>query len=355
MRRLGINGRLVLILTMVALLSGCRWQVGKLPFPTPTPRPTATPTPTPISISSAAASAAEAPAAASFAARVATATADYFAAATDEAADGAAIVGSSLSDSDGDADALAGGVTKARTSLARTREAYRRSEAAVFFVDPDSAEELRAQPDPFGVASPTVENKAIEQLEAALTKLEDLLDGSIDASNAGTLLVEAKSVAAELENLEKGLREMADAWTPQNLANFRAKYFLESPEGAVARIFQGLLAMTGDLLPADLLSEETNSTIDTAARVAAVREIYLGTAEDTEAAVSLHALVQQTSPVQAALTRASIARAAALASVLELSPENESVRSQLAPALQDLTRQLTSAAESLGIVVVSSE
>jgi hypothetical protein len=352
---LAINGQLVLILAMVALLSGCRWQVGKLPFPTPTPSPTATPTPTPISISSAAASAAEAPAAASLAARVATATADYFTAATDEAADGAATVGSSLSDSDGDADALAGGVTRARTSLARTREAYRRSEAAVFFVDPDSAEELRAQPDPFGVASPTVENKAIEQLEAALTKLEDLLDGSIDASNAGTLLVEAKSVAAELESLENGLRSMADAWQTQDPGNFRRKYFLESPEGAVARIFQGLLAMTGDLLPADLLSEETNSAIDTAARVAAVREIYLGTAEDAEAAVSLHALVQQTSPVQAALTRASIARAAALAAVLELSPENESVRSQLAPALQDLTRQLTSAAESLGIVVVSSE
>jgi len=349
-RRLAINGRLVLILAMAAPLSGCRWQVGKSPFPTPTPNPTVTPTPTPISISSAVS-----PEATSLAARVAAAAADYFAAATDEAADGAATVGSSLSDSDGDGDSLADGLSRAKASLARTREAYLKSEAAVFFVDPDSTEELRAQPDPFGAGSPTVENEAIEKLEVALAKLEDLLDGSLDSSKAGALLVEAKSVAAELESLEKGLRAMAGAWQTQDPGNFRTKYFLESPEGAVARIFQGLLAMTGDLLPADLLSEETNSAIDTAARVAAVREIYLGTSEDTEAAVSLHALVQQTSPVQAALTRASIARAAALAAVLELSPENESVRSQLVPALQDLTRQLTSAAESLGIVVVSSE
>ena len=352
-RGFAINSRLILILAAAAVLSGCRWQVGKLPFPTPSP--TATPTPTPISISSVAASSAEAREASSLAARVATAAADYFASSTEEAVDGASALSSSLSVADGDEDSLADGLSRARISLARTREAYRKSEAAVFLVDPDSAEELLAQPDPFGVASPTVENDAIEKLEVALAKLEDLLDGSLDSSKAGALLVEAKSVAAELEGLEKGLRAMAGAWQTQDPANFRAKHFLESPEGAVARIFQGLLAVAGDLLPADLVSEDTNSAIDTAARVAAVREIYLGAAEDAEAVVSLHALVQQASPAQAALTRASIARAVALASVLELSPDNESVAVQLPPALQDVTRQLTAAAQSLGIVVVTSE
>ena len=262
---------------------------------------------------------------------------------------------SSLSDSEGDVDSLAESVARAKTSLSLARQAYRKSEAAVFFVDPDSADELRAQPDPFGVASPTVDNKAIEQLEAALTKLEGLLDGSIDASNAGALLVEAKSVAVELANLEKGLREMAEAWQLQDAANFRSKYFLQSPEGAVARVFQGLLAMTGDLLPSGLVSDEENSSSDTAARMNAVREIYLGTVDEAESDVSLHALVQQASPVQAALTRASIARAVALASVFELSPGNEPVADQLSPALQDVTRQLTAAAQSLGIVVVTGE
>ena len=333
-------------------LVGCRWEVGKLPFPTPTPRPTPTPTPTPVSLSAASV---DEQAVVPLAARVARSVADYFTAATADASQGSGSVKTSLSVPNAGSGDFADRVSRAKDLLAVARQAYRKSEAAVFFVDPDSAEELRAQPDPFGVASPAVDNKAIEKLEAALTKLEDLLDGSIDSSNAGALLVEAKSVAAELANLEKGLREMADAWTPQDLANFRAKYFLESPESAVARIFQGLLAMTGDLLPAGLASDEENSSSDTAARVNAVREIYLGAVDGAESDVSLHALVQQASPVQAALTRASIARAVALASVLELSPGNESVADQLSPALQDVTRQLTAAAQSLGIAVVASE
>jgi len=356
MDSLGRGARLLAVLLTAFALTGCRWEVGKLPFPRPTPSPTATPTPTPtLSVSSAAVSAAGEPEPASLTARVASAAARYFTAATDEAAAEAAAVSSSLCDSEGDVDSLAEGLSRAKTSLSLARQAYRKSEAAVFFVDPDSADELRAQPDPFGAASPTVDNKAIEQLETALTKLEGFLDGPVDASNAGALLVEAKSVAAELANLEKGLREMAEAWQLQDDGNFRSKYFLQSPEGAVARVFQGLLAMTGELLPSGLVSDEVNNSSDTAARMDAVREIYLGTVDGAESDVSLHALVQQASPVQAALTRASIARAVALASVLELSPDNESVADQLSPALQDVTRQLTAAAQSLGIVVVTSE
>ncbi|MFM8885628.1 MAG: hypothetical protein ACKOKC_04340 [Chthoniobacterales bacterium] len=41
--------------------------------------------------------------------------------------------------------------------------------------------------------------------------------------------------------------------------------------------------------------------------------------------------------------------------MFELSPGNEPVADQLSPALQDVTRQLTAAAQSLGIVVVTGE
>jgi hypothetical protein len=41
--------------------------------------------------------------------------------------------------------------------------------------------------------------------------------------------------------------------------------------------------------------------------------------------------------------------------VLEISPDNQNLRKELASSLADVTRQLILAAQSLGIVIVSEE
>lgn len=329
-----------------AALAGCRWEVGKapLPIPTPTPRPSPTPTPAADSVG--------APAVKSLAHKVATANAESFARATSEAVKNATAVRDSLSEAPNDNDALLGALRKAQKYLAAAKQSYLESEASVFLVDPDSPDELRSQPDPFGVAIPGANRSPIDALQSSLKKLEALLEGPLDSSKAADLLSEANSISSLLQQTESGLQEMANAWKPGNAGNFRSRYFLNSPDAALARIFQGLLAMTGDLLPATVAGNRHGDNAEIATRVDAVRQIYLGKDENTP---SLHLLVQQASPVQAALTRASIARSSALVSVLEIMPGSESAKSQLAPALQDLTRQLTFAANALGIVIVSDK
>ena len=109
--------------------------------------------------------------------------------------------------------------------------------------------------------------------------------------------------------------------------------------------------MTGEVLPesvgtGDCAPEEISG------RLAAVREIYMGREDGSPAPAQL---VDESSPLQAALTRASIVRAGALAGVLEVFPDDDSVRTQLAAALEDVTRQLTFAAARLGIKVVDTE
>ena len=112
--------------------------------------------------------------------------------------------------------------------------------------------------------------------------------------------------------------------------------------------------MTGDVLPG-LLGVAATNPAEISERLAAVKELYTGSPEAAAGSPSLQLLVQEAAPVQAALTRASIARAAALAGVLEISPDNQSLRKELESSLADVTRQLTLAAQSLGIVIVDEE
>jgi hypothetical protein len=340
----------------LVVVPGCRWQVGEVPLPTPTPSPTATPTPTPVTLAAAAADVTGAPSENSLNAQVATASADLFAATTSEASKNASNLRDALSTAQEGGESLADNLAQVKKSLKATRSAYLKSEAAVFFVDPDSTAELLSQPDPFGAGSPDGEASALDELQSALSGLEALLDGPLDSSRAADLLVKARSVSTALEKTETGLALMFEAWRPGETANFRAEYFLASSEGAVARIFQGLMAVTGDVLPVVLTAEEQDNAADIASRFAGVRDVYLGKEVSAgEIRPSLHALVERASPLQAALTRASLARAVALASVLEITPDNEAAKSQLSPALQDLTRQLELAANSLGIVIVTED
>lgn len=285
--------------------------------------------------------------------RVAAAGAEYFEEATAEAVTETVAVRKAMQRAAQAPQQAAAQLDAAKKSLLAARDAYRRAEATVFFVDPESLEELRAQPDPMHAGSSAPESSRMQDVAASLDKMDELLQQPLDEARADALLAEAGDLAEAIDELEAGLRGLAEAWEDGNGDNFRSAYFLSSPPAAVARVFQGLLALSGDVLPGKL-ADEANEPSEISARVAAMKEVYLGGDADSADSVSLHALVQQASPVQAALTRASLARSSALAGVLELSPQDAQIRQQLDAALADTTRQLTSAARSLGIVIVES-
>lgn len=341
---------LVLVLPLLLGLSSCDWEVGKNPNPTPTPTPTPTPSPTPVltnilSTQSLSVS--------PLSVRVAQAEAGYFEEVTSTAAEETTAAREALSRAVEDPAGASHQVRTAKASLAAAADAYRKSEAAIFFAVPESPGELRAQPDPLQVATGGMRDEALEELSVALDKMNETLSSPSGIPDATTLLLEAKDIAAKAEKLETGFRSLAEAWKGDAADNFRGKYFLPSPEGAVARVFQGLLAMTGDLLPGRLTTSAGDPE-EISMRLRAVREIYLGENEGGEARPALHLLVGKASPVQAVLARASLIRATALAEVLGVFPDNDPVRSQLSAALEDLTRQLSLSAEALGIRVVDT-
>ena len=342
------------LLIFVLLSVGCRWQVGRDGDPTPAPSPSPTPTPEPLADLSFSRDAAAVPLESSPSARVAAASAEFFEDATAQAASGTTSVRRALARAVEVPSEAASQLREAKASLSDAAEAYRKAEASVFLVDPESTAELRAQPDPLRAGTPGARDKTLADLSASLAKMDELLSRPLNQTSAALLLSEAQSAGTKIVELETGLAGMAEAWADGDEANFRRQFFLASAEGAVARVFQGALAMTGDVLPGMLAGAETNPA-EISERLAAVKELYTGSPEAASDSPSLQILVQETAPVQAALTRASIARAAALAGVLEISPDNQNLRKELVSSLADVTRQLTLAAQSLGIVIVAEE
>ncbi|MBJ7258234.1 MAG: hypothetical protein JHD33_01755 [Chthoniobacterales bacterium] len=339
-----------LALPVLLGLAGCRVEMGKLGLPTPTPSPT----PTPLVEAALETFSSAAVSEPSLSARVAVAGADYLTQTTASAAEQTTSVRRALSRAAKTPGEITASLLEAKKFLSAARDAYGKAEASVFLVDPDSADELRAQPDPLGAGSPAGRALLMSDLVSSIDAMEEILSRPLDSSAAGTLLSEARATEAKIEKLESGMCGLAAAWKGGEADNFRGKFFLPSSETAVARMFQGLLAMTGDVLPG-LLAARGYDPAEVCSRLVAVREIYTGSIDAPEGDPSLCLLVQQASPVQAALTRASIARAAALAGVLAISPDSEKVRAQLASSLDDVTRQLTFAAGCLGIVVVAQD
>lgn len=336
-------------------LAACRVEIGKDPDPTPTPSPTPTPTPTTASFSTFGEAAPAALSAdVSPSKRVAMASAEYFEDASTDAAEAVTSVRRALSRAEEVPAESAAQVREAKKSLSAAADAYRKAETSVFVVDPESTPELLAQPDPLRAGVPGGRDETLAQLSSSLEKMDDLLARPLNQKSAALLLVEADGVKDKIGQLETGLRALADAWKDGEAENFRQNYFLSSSEGAVARVFQGLLAMTGDVLPG-MLAGTDGYAGEILPRLTAVKDLYLGADGETAERPSLHSLVQQSSPVQAALTRASLARTVALAGVLEISPGNEPLRQNLASSLQDATRQLTFAAQSIGILIVAEE
>lgn len=242
----------------------------------------------------------------------------------------------------------------AGASLFSARAFYQQAEGAVFYVDPDSEEELLAQPDPIGSAVGDSGADAFGEIASRLDELCEIADSGLTEKNALKALATLQELMILGDQLETDLGIFAASWRTDDEANFRARYFLPSPERAVARIFQGMLAISGDVLPRRWLGGTMIDPHEVGGRVRALDVIYSGRA-DPDGGVSspgIRDLVDAASPEQDAAVRTVLARTVALSDALVLAPESAETRRQLLAALEDLTFQLTLAGKSLGIEIV---
>lgn len=344
-------------LTVVALLaclvaSGCRWEVSKLPRPSPTPAPSPSPSPVVTDFAFASTDLESAAAPLPLSAQVAQANADMMTAASATAAEEVSRFTASARKVAAAPVTAGDEFAAALSSLDAAAEAYRRTEAAVFYVDPESTEELRAQPDPLGIGSGGEPVDPFAEISARLTRLAKLTAGRMDQESVGEVLRLLRELAEASKQLSADIDSLAAAWAKDESESFRSKYFLASHDLAVARIFQGLLALTGDVLPGFLRSGDV-APAEITGRVQAVRDIYLGLAPgEPQGLPGLHDLVFASAPAQALVTYGAIARALALSEALALAPGNAETRRQLIDALADATRQLESSAAAVGIQIV---
>jgi hypothetical protein len=341
------------------MLAACDYEIGKdeslLPIPTPTP------TPIILSTNSSAADSSFSPANAraanavqSLSTQVVARNAELISKAT----------ATSVKEIAGVLDALAriqkapltatAELKTAEESFTAAKVAYQQAEAAVFYVDPDSAEELIAQPDPLGVATAGSED-LFARWESLVASLGIREGEPITADKLSSLVVPFDELKKTSEELAAALESFAAAWRAGESKNFRSAFFASSPELAVARIFQGLLALTGDVMPARLAAADFGPE-DFHQRIAAAANIYFGISSGVDGAadgsVGVHDLVYRDAPAQALVTAAVLQRAKVLAASLRLNPADTELTRQAGLTLADLTTQLITSARSLGIVVI---
>lgn len=333
------------------LVAGCDWEVSKLPLPRPSPTPTPSPSP---ATASAAVDLPFAPAAvAPLSAQVARAHADLLTAASATAVQEASKFESVAKRAASAPVSASKDLAKAMDSLSVAKHSYQRTEAAVFYVDPDATEELVAQPDPLRAGSAGPATDAFAEINRRLEKLAELTAEELDNESLRAVLDTLPEVAGWSARLRADMEAMAKAWDPDAPESFREKYFLASPDLAVARIFQGLLAQSGDVLPERWLQGEIVPA-EVTGRTDALRELYLGITERRPEGKGLHDLVYDSAPAQAMVTYAAIAQASALADALAIDPTNAETRRQLLAALGNVTRQLELSAGAVGIRIVEN-
>ncbi len=350
--------RLLVPAVFCLLLTACDYEIGQEdPFPTPTPTPTpillATADPSfDFSVSPSELTTQVTPP--TLSAKVVAQNAKLLGEATTTSVEQTANARRALARIQAAPLAAAAELKTAGESLAAAKAAYRQAEAAVFYVDPDSAEELLAQPDPMGVATEGGQD-LFARWERLVASLDLREDEPLTADKLSSLVLPFDELKNTSEELAAALESFAAAWRAGGSQNFRSAFFVSSPDVAVARIFQGLLALTGDLMPsrmaaADFTPEEFQQRID------AVANIYFGVSsagEDTTGgAVGVHDLVFRASPAQALAAAAALQRAKVLAASMRLTPADPELTRQAGVTLSDLTTQLIASASSLGIVVI---
>ena len=335
---------------LVGLAGGCRWEVSKVPLPRPSPTPSPSPS---VEFTEAAASTLLPAAGVPLVSRVAAANADLITSASSSAAAEAASFERAARRAAAAPSSAATELSAAMESYSSAKRWYQRAEAAVFYVDPESPDELAAQPDPLGAgaAGPAVD--AFAEIDAQLEKLARLTAEGIDESSIAEILGVLPDLAGWSGRLRSDMEAIARAWDPGSPDSFRRRYFLAAPEFAVARIFQGLLAQSGDVLPARRLRGVIKPA-EVTGRTQALRDLYLGVTAESPAGRGLHDYVFAAAPAQAMATYGSIAQAAALAEALALAPRNEETRRQLLAALENVTRQIELAAAAVGIRIVEA-
>lgn len=338
-------------MALVISLSACRWEVGKLPLPTPTPTPSPTPTPTPeadmdllsevLSLESVSALS------------VAEGNAEMLAAATSQAVDEAGVFSEAMQRAAALPTDAAEELPRAMEALSAVRQSYQQAEAAVFYVDPASPAELAAQPDPLGSGTDGESSDSLADVSAMFEELVTAAGGKLDAAALGRILPVLGRLAERSKQLVSDMESLAAAWRDSD-SSFRTRYFSAEPDNAVARMFQGLLALSGDVLPNRARATGALTADEITGRIGALHGIYLGErdAASPTGAPGLEDLVMAASPLRAAAVEGAIAQAAALSQALVLSPENTEARRQLLAALDEVTRQLVLSAEALGIRVV---
>lgn len=331
--------------------TGCNWEVSDVPLPRPSPTPTPSPTPV-IEFSEAAA--APTSTRVTLTEQVALANADFVTSASAAAVEQAARFESAARKAAVAPVSASGDLAEAIDSLAQAKRSYQKTEAAVFYVDPESVEELSAQPDPLGAGIEDYTVDAFAEIERRLEKLALLTAEEMNEEKLQQVLATLPELAGWSGRLRSDMLAIAEAWAPGAASNFRERYFLASPETAVARIFQGLLAQSGDVLPRRWLRGAVIPD-EVTGRTDALRNLYLGISEKNPGGKGLHDLVFAAAPAQAMATYGAIAQAAALADALALAPNNEETRRQLLASLENVTRQLEFSAAAVGIQIVEAD
>lgn len=282
--------------------------------------------------------------------------------ASDEAVRQAASLEKTISHIPDEPDSAASAVFAANQSLASLRKSYQRLEPSIFYVDPDSAAELLALPDP--LLAGTTEPKAdqLELMARSLENLSSLLQGG-GGDRIGKIVSVWRYLQGESSYLLERLARFSPSWKAADPNNFRNGIFLASSRTAIGRIFQGIIAVSGDVIPNYWLEKsgawrEVNPPIsEIAGRFRAVSDTYLGCGEDGEAVDGLFALVRQRSAIQADRTLLALEQSILLAE--QLAAERgytEESRILLKIQAEKVTNELILSAKALDIqFLVTSE
>jgi hypothetical protein len=248
----------------------------------------------------------------------------------------------------------------ARVSMSLAREAYQQAEPSIFYVDPEAPQELASLPDPLRVGTPRSEIGKLGQMARTLQELESLTAIGF-TKQVDPIVSRWLTLRSQTSSLRKELDRLADGWDEAEDSAFRQRFFLRSTPNAIARIFQGIIAVSGDLLPNYWLrpgggwSDARPPLPEVIGRLRAIRNIYAGRAVEYGLAEGpgLFDLVQERAPEQAGITLRSVDNALLMAEQLALTPGDAAqARALLLYLSEEVTQSLIKSAGALDIVIV---
>ena len=346
-----------LLVLMVALhASGCRKDSSNgtpTPTPSPSPSPTATPSPTPSSAASSAASSTPSAAAASRSAKAVSAPSAEVIRGNAELIHAAAL---DALDEVVRLEGLIAWITPAvdtdlseeGVALATAYHAFLQAESAVYYPDPDDEDEWAR---PFGSLYSAIllpETPGFAPVKQSLAVYPSLPRASY--GNPGPRGQALEALKAETIALRTSLQDFASAWEPDSPDNFRNRTFLADSPAAIKKIFQGLLAVTDQLILERSASSSDRDRL--IGRLEGIKVIYDGQYSTLQYTTvwtpGLKVLVQRSKPSAAADLSDTIDRL--LESWRNSAPLPDEDRS---PSLEDLRKQIIEAAERLGYPVES--